>query len=299
MNLSGLHLLLTYQCTFECEHCFAWGSPWQNGVMKLEDIQFFLRQAKEAGTITSIYFEGGEPFLYYATLQQGVKMAAQMGFQVGIVTNAYWATSRRDALAALRPLRKCLNNITVSSDLFHYSELTSQQAQAAAAAAEALGISVGTISIARPGVPDVAVASGQLPEGLGGVLYRGRAVAKLVHLAEKHPWDQFTECPHENLREPGRVHLDPFGNLHICQGLVIGNLFTTPLRVICENYDPVTHPIIDRLLDGGPAELVRFYNLAHEGTYADACHLCYETRLKLRERFPEQLGPDGMYGIYE
>ena len=63
MKLSGLHLLLTYQCTFECEHCFAWGSPWQNGVMKLEEIQFFLRQAKEAGTITSIYFEGEEPFL--------------------------------------------------------------------------------------------------------------------------------------------------------------------------------------------------------------------------------------------
>ena len=33
MKLSGLHLLLTCQCTFECDHCFVWGSPWQSGVM--------------------------------------------------------------------------------------------------------------------------------------------------------------------------------------------------------------------------------------------------------------------------
>gem|GEM_PF-4275015 len=26
-NLSGLHLLLTYGCTFTCDHCFVYGSP--------------------------------------------------------------------------------------------------------------------------------------------------------------------------------------------------------------------------------------------------------------------------------
>lgn len=298
MKLSGLHLMLTYQCTFECDHCFTWGSPSQHGVMNLADVQCFLRQAKETRTVTSIYFEGGEPFMYYATLLQGVKMAARMGFSVGIVSNAYWATSQQDAYAGLRPFRKWLDNISVSSDLFHYSELISCQARDATAAAEELGIAVGTISIARPEVPDVAVASGQLPEGLGGVMYRGRAVDELVHLAKRHPWEQFCECPHENLREPGRVHLDPYGNLHICQGLVIGNLFTSPLHRICEFYDPDSHPIVGPLLEGGPAELVRQYNLPHEDTYADACHLCYESRRALRERFPEQLGPDGMYGIF-
>ena len=33
--LSGLHLLLTYQCTFECDHCFGWGGPFQTGTMTL------------------------------------------------------------------------------------------------------------------------------------------------------------------------------------------------------------------------------------------------------------------------
>ena len=92
MKLNGLHILLTYQCTYECDHCFVWGSPWQTGTLTLEQIEQILQQAKEAG-VTSIYFEGGEPFLYYAILVKAVRKAADMGFSVGIVSNAYWANS--------------------------------------------------------------------------------------------------------------------------------------------------------------------------------------------------------------
>ena len=60
MKLSGLHILLTYQCTFECDHCFVWGSPRQHGVLTLEQVDEILDQAKEAG-VESIYFEGDEP----------------------------------------------------------------------------------------------------------------------------------------------------------------------------------------------------------------------------------------------
>ena len=71
MKLSGLHILLTYQCTCECDHCFVWGSPWQTGALTLAQIEQILAQAKEAG-VESIYLEGGEPFLYYAILVQAV-----------------------------------------------------------------------------------------------------------------------------------------------------------------------------------------------------------------------------------
>ena len=59
-------------------------------------------------------------------------------------------------------------------------------------------------------------------------MYRGRAVRKLVPKAALHNWELFTTCPHEDLREPGRSHLDPLGNLHICQGISLGNVFETP-----------------------------------------------------------------------
>jgi Radical SAM superfamily/4Fe-4S single cluster domain len=300
MKLSGLHLLLTYQCTFECDHCFVWGSPFQAGVMTLQDIREILRQAQETGTVESIYFEGGEPFLYYPVMVQAIREAAQQGFQVGIVSNSYWATSAEDAQEWLRPLAGLVSDLSVSSDLYHYSQEQSQQAENARLAAEALGISLGTLSVAQPEAIDAKEAVGQLPQGGSSVMYRGRAAEKLTARAKGFPWEQFTTCPHEDLREPGRVHLDPFGNLHICQGISLGNLFHIPLKTICETYDPEAHPVIGALLRGGPAELAKIHDLAPEANtlYADACHLCYETRRSLRQRFPEVLGPDGMYGIF-
>jgi MoaA/NifB/PqqE/SkfB family radical SAM enzyme len=83
MKLSGLHILLTYQCNYECDHCFVWGSPRQAGTLTLEQIEEILNQAKDAG-VTSIYFEGGEPFLYYAVLNKAVHMAADMGFPLAL-----------------------------------------------------------------------------------------------------------------------------------------------------------------------------------------------------------------------
>ncbi len=297
VKLNGLHLLLTYQCTFECDHCFAWGSPWQNGTMTLECIRQIIEQADELGGVSRFYFEGGEPFMYYATLVKGIEMAGQAGYQVGVVSNAYWATSLEDAIEWLRPLAPWVQDLTVSSDLFHYSEKISQQARYAAAAAGVLGIPIGTICIAQP-QEDARAASGQLPEGESKVMYRGRAAYKLAGKTTLLPWDQFHTCPYEDLSEPGRVHVDPLGNLHVCQGISIGNLYQKRLKEICSAYDPQANPVTGPLLDEGPAGLVRRYKLPHADGYADACHLCYSARLVLRSRFPEVLTPDQMYGIY-
>jgi hypothetical protein len=298
MKLTGLHILLTYQCNFECDHCFVWGSPWQSGTFTLQQLLDVLTQAEQVGTVNSIYFEGGEPFLYYPVLVEAVEAAVGKGFQVGMVSNGYWATSVEDAMVWLKPFVGKLQDLSVSSDLFHYDEALSRQARNASLAAEELNIPIGTISIAHPDTGEVDAAKGQLPPDESGVMYRGRAAEKLVGKAELKPWAGFTECPYEDLVEPGRIHLDPLGNLHICQGISIGNLFQKPLAEICASYEPQKHPVVAPLLDGGPAELARKYNLQINQGYADACHLCYSARLALRDRFPERLVPDQVYGTY-
>jgi hypothetical protein len=296
MRLTGLHLLLTYQCTFECDHCFVWGSPRQSGVMTLANIRHILRQADELGTIHSIYFEGGEPFLYYAVLLAGVRLAKQSGHHVGIVSNSYWATSVEDAITGLQPFVGLIDDLSISSDEYHYDEALSRQARRAQLAADRLGIPLGVISIAPPAIEAAGVV-GQLPESESGVMYRGRAAEKLAAKAVQQPWTTFTTCPYEDFRNPGRLHVDPFGNLFVCQGLVIGNLFQTPLKDICAAYAPETHPIVGPLARGGPIELVKRYDLPHAESYADACHLCYEARLALRNRFADILAPDQVYGV--
>lgn len=297
MKLSQLHLLLTYQCTYECDHCFVWGAPRHTSTMTLESIRNILGQASEMGTIEWIYFEGGEPFLYYPVMVKAIKETADRKLRAGIVTNGYWATSLEDARLWLDPIAGAIGDLSISCDSYHGGEESMERARTAIAAARQLGIAAGDIAIAAPDSPDARGAVGQIPEGETAVMYRGRAADKLAGRASKKPWHQFTECPHEELREPERVHVDPYGNLHLCQGIVIGNMFRRPLADIAREYDPETHPIVGPLLEGGAVRLVRRYDVEHAGEYADACHLCYEARRLLRERFPAVLSPDQMYGV--
>lgn len=294
--LSGLHLLLTNQCPFECDHCFVWSGPFQTGTMTLDIVEHIIDQAEELGTIEWIYFEGGEAFLYYPVLLSGVHRAKQHGFQVGIVTNAYWANSESDALEWLRPLAGSIDDLSISSDGYHGSGESYRNPDTAGEAARQLGIPVDFISIAEPERSDATGASGKTPPGQSAVLYRGRAAELLAPHVPARPWREFTECPWEDLRHPQRVHVDPFGNLHVCQGISMGNLLERPLTEIVSDYSPDEHPIIGPLLDGGPVGLVQRYDLTHEHGYADHCHLCYEARRALRTRFPETLTPGQMYG---
>lgn len=295
MKLTGLHLLLTYQCTFECDHCFVWGSPRQTGTMTMQTVRRCLDEARTLQTVRSVYFEGGEPFLFYPTLLGGVELAAAMGFKTGIVTNAYWAVSVDDAVAWLRPFAGKLTDLSISSDLYHSGEKLSAEARHARSAAKELGISAGVITIAREA--DGSPPRGQLPKGESAVMYRGRAAEILSPQVEHLPWNGFTACRREDLSSPGRVHVDPFGNVHVCQGIATGNLLLTPLERLCREFAPERHPIIGSLLHGGPAGLVRDFGLPHADAYADECHLCFEARRLLRDRFPEILAPEQMYGV--
>jgi hypothetical protein len=292
MQLNGLHLLLTYQCTYECDHCFVWGSPFQSGVMTLDQITAIMDQGLNLGTVEWIYFEGGEPFLYYPVLIKAVNEAQRRGFKVGIVTNSYWATSLEDAQLWLSPLKDMLQDLSISSDVYHTSDEMKYLALNAQQAAANLGIPCDVIQIAAP-----ASGDGNMDEG-SNLMYRGRAAQKLAAQTVHQDWRHFKSCPHEDLIDPGRVHIDALGNIHLCQGILMGNLFDTNLTDLIDDYHPQSHPIVGPLISGGPVELVRRYDLPHLESYADACHLCYQARQALRDRFPSFLGPDQVYGIY-
>jgi hypothetical protein len=294
--LSGLHLLLTYECNFECDHCFVWGGPRQTGTMTAETVDRILAEARSLGTIEWIYFEGGEAFLYRSVLQHGIRKSREYGFRVGIVTNAFWADTPENALAWLEPLAGSVDDLSISSDAYHGSDEGTNYPGIARDAARQLGIPVDFISVARPGAADVPGAAGKLPAGESAVLYRGRAAELLASRVAPVAWDRLDRCPWEDLRHPERVHVDPFGHLHVCQGISIGNLFERPLEALMADYRPDAHPIVGPLLAGGPAALVRRYGLPHEKGYADHCHLCYAARCALRERFPDELAPAQMYG---
>ena len=292
MKLTGVHLLLTYQCTQECDHCFVWSSPKHPETMTLKQIHELLQEAKKLETVEWVWFEGGEPFLYYPVMLKGVKEAKTMDFTVGVLSNAYWATCLEDAVAWLRPLAELeIADLGLSSDSFHGENWEAERVKNGIEAAKQLGIKVGIMATAK--MPQKLTG---LPGGTAELMYRGRAAKKLLEEAPRKPWTEFTKCPHENLASPERVHVDPLGYIHVCQGLSIGNAWQRSFSEIIQSYDASSHPVMKPLVEGGPVALVKEFNLSHDETYADACHLCYEARLQLRLNFPELLAPNQMYG---
>lgn len=298
--LTGIHFLLTYTCNFECDHCFLYCGPHAEGTFTLRQIEAALEQAAEMGTVDTVYFEGGEPFLYYPLMVEGIRLARERGFQAGIVTNSYWATTEQDAELWLRPLAGLeLADLSVSDDVFHHGEGEDNPARRALRVARRLGIPADSICIGEPTL-EVTGEQGQekgRPVIGGGAMFRGRAVEKLVSGLPTRPWQELTECPHEDLRSPSRVHLDCYGHVHLCQGLSMGNMWETPLATLAAQYRPEEHPICGPLLEGGPAQLAREYDLDHEEGYVDECHLCYSMRQALLDRFPHYLAPRLVYGL--
>jgi hypothetical protein len=245
-----------------------------------------------------VYFEGGEPFLFYPILLQGLREARERGYRRGIVSNAFWATSVEDAVEWLRPIAEIgVSDLSLSSDFFHGEAMLTQAARNAVEAADRLGLPHGTLSVEAPeGCSTSAQQEKGEPISGGAVRFRGRAAAKLIEGVPRRPWSDFDECPDEDFADPGRIHVDAYGHAHLCQGLLMGNLWHQPLQELVASYEPAAHPIIGPLLEGGPAELARRSRVKVEAAYTDACHLCYSVRDRLRSQYPEFLGPSTVYG---
>jgi len=312
--LTGIHFLLTYRCNFECDHCFLYCGPHAPGTFTLGQIRRVLDEARAIGTVDTIYYEGGEPFLFYPIMLEAIRLARRASFKVGVVTNAYWATAPEDADHWLGPLRDCgLFDLSVSEDEFHWGKEGESPAARGVESARRLGIPVNTICIEGPAVKaapaargaDDASGRGSDREGRrkgepvvgGDAVFRGRAADKLTEGLPRRPWAEFTECKREELVDPRRVHVDSYGNVHICQGVSMGDMWRTPLSELVGGYDAGSHPICGPLSRGGPAELARTYGVEHDEEYVDECHFCFDVRRALLERFPEWLGPRHVYGL--
>lgn len=297
--LTGIHFLLTYKCLNECDHCFVYSSPQSEGTFTLKQIRTVLDEAVKIGTIEWIYFEGGEPFLYYPLLIEGIKQASKLGFKVGVVTNGYFATSVEDAEKWLIPLNEMkISDLSISDDSFHNEGTGESPAKIALKAAQKLGMNVGSITIDEPAEKEIkSIRKKGEPVIGGGVMFKGRAADKLTKDLPRISYEEFTECPHEDLVNPERIHVDAYGNVHICQGINMGNMWLTPLSGLVKNYNAQSHPICREIVAGGPVKLTEVYDVAHEDSYVDACHLCYETRKKLIDKFPAYLAPKQVYGM--
>jgi hypothetical protein len=289
---------LTYTCLYECDHCFLYCGPRTEGTFTLAQIRAVLDEAVRIGTVESVFFEGGEPFLYFPLLVAGLREARARGFKTGIVTNCFWATAAADAELWLAPIAAAgIDELALSDDAFHHGEGDDVENPAALArlAAERLGLPADAICIEKPAVSPPANGKGEPVVG-GGALFKGRAVETLTAGLPTRGPAAFTACTHEELVAPQRVHVDAFGHVQVCQGVSIGNMWTTPLSELVAAYDAGAHPICGPLVRGGPQALAETHGIELDGGFVDECHYCFLVRRALLDRFPELLAPRQVYG---
>jgi len=196
--LTEIHFILTYACNFECDHCFLYCSPKSKGAFTISQIDRVLDEAKKIGTVKWIIYEGGEPFLYYPLLKEGIKRANANGFKVAVVTNAYGANSEEDAELWLRPLAEAgVSFLNISNDTFHYGDESENPATIASSVAKRLGIEHSPICIEPPKVlqPSSDAGGKGKPVVGGGAKFRGRAVEKLSSNLPLRPSSELCKCP--------------------------------------------------------------------------------------------------------
>jgi hypothetical protein len=251
--------------------------------MSLQRIREIIDQGRELG-VETIYFEGGEPFLYFPLLMAGIDQAHDRGLKIGLVTNGYWATNEDDTRLWLEPLlEKGVVDLSVSIDDHHGGDVETSHARMVEKVAKDMGLPVNVLAV------------GNDPEG--GLYYRGRAADKLAIKAEKRPIEELGGCPEDppNIR---RLHIDPYGNVLFCQGVSLGNMDHQSLTGIINEFVPEKHPIIGPLMIGLD-ELIWKGGFGPDEAYADACHLCYAVRSNMIDRrmYRFMLKPLQAYGM--
>jgi hypothetical protein len=244
-------------------------------------IDAFLDEAIALETVKEVCAEGGESFRDYHLLLRFLRGATARGLKASALTNASWVQSRPQAEARLAELMAAgLTNLGVSTDQWHQRS-----------------VPVSRVDVLLEVCAAAGLPASRMETTIEGVMFRGRAARLLTGARAMRAPAELTTCPHETLQAPGRVHLDCYGFLHLCQGLTLGRL---PITEAVAAYDPAAHPIVRLLREGGPCALARFatgLGFAPAPGYADACHLCYRAREFLRPHFPDLLAPDEMYGV--
>ncbi|MHB1458408.1 MAG: radical SAM protein [Armatimonadota bacterium] len=311
-------LLFTYRCTIACKHCLFNCSPAKPSVhTSLPDAIEYLRQLHAVDRV--IHIAGGEAMMFYPQLLEICREANIEGIAPHFIeTNASFAVNDQVTSDRLLELKDAgVQGLLISADPYHQRFCPPDRYfRCFNTAVEVFG--------------DKNVAGAKLSmEQLEKLCDIGRDPVKLVEFTRENPpmlvgraGDALSICfadrPVDTLLDEmwhggaGRIdcrqefdpetmweiHIDPYGNIQTCCGIIVGNAKETPLPELMATGFLGQSPIVDTVYHGGPKALLDLaisYGYTPRSGYPQKCGLCWEVRLFLRQFFPETIGPDEIY----
>lgn len=323
MNIQGISIISTYGCNLACRHCF-FESDRDSAYLGPEVLEAQLSPLRDA--FSWIHLTGGEPLLNQERFYRLLDVVSRYHTgNIGVATNGYWARDLEEARYTIeRMLAGGVDGISLSVDVFHQSGVPLERIEYAATVISELGMDKQcwlvvsllaedteeailqnrkSLEMANrvSGVSGIPVAETQVRSiGRGSFVDSSGVVASEAGALPPGPCRDLACCLGETGPfEPKMVWLDPFGNVLICYGIVIGSILETPLSGILKRYNVASNPILSTLAEKGPIGLYRLaVGLGRSpggGPFRDECDLCFQSRRTLADLYPETLGPFQAY----
>ena len=311
-------LLLTYRCTLACPHCLFSCTP--RHPRRFHDVERGIRYLRMLrATDRCVHIAGGEAMLEYETVLAICRGASRYGAAPHFIeTNATWCTNTAKVHARLTELRDAgVRGLYISADPFHLAFYpVDRYLRCYEAAAELFGQRnvaaepltkeqlLGMQRVGRDPARLTEYVRGSPPRMVGRageVLAQYLPARPIADLVRDHMWHDAPpgmSCAWEfSPQTMWEIHLDPYGNVQTCCGVILGNVEHTPFGELMAAGFATDNPIITALREQGPVGLLHLAEgLGYRREqYVQKCHLCWRVRKFLRPHYPDTLGPDEIY----
>lgn len=312
-------LLFTYRCTINCKHCLFNCSPWQPDVcVSIEDGVEFLRQLRATDRV--IHIAGGEAMMYYDQMLIICRIASNEGKAPHFFeTNASWCTNDDVTRRRYEEMKQAgILGVYISADPYHQAFVSPQsRLRAYKLAVEIFGrenvaasdLSLEQLSELRSIGCNEELIKGYVQKHAPRLVGRaGNSLARfypdrdLDSLAGDWLWRSGSinkSCQSEfDSEEMWEIHIDPYGNIQTCCGIIIGNAHEKPLPVWMKQGFHTGNDLVRMVYEHGPyayLELASQRGYKPREGYPQKCNLCWEVRKFLRPYYPKTFGPAEIY----
>ncbi len=319
IQLTGITWITTYNCNLACDHCF-FETRGPKRYMNPELVDMVLSDLKHGDKMFWQHLSGGEIFLDSDKLFDIIgRINKHFPGNIGISTNGMWAKDVQTARTIARKLKTVgVNGVAVSADYYHqqlmdisfpkraievivaeglkvHSYVMGARLDCKVANAEEINRECDRIAVEVKGDFEISLATPTVRcLGKGTTINQPKKTG-----IPQEPCTSMSECLGKRSPfKPAMVWIDPYGNVMICYGLTIGNIYEKSFNEIIEDYDAKANEVTRLIAEEGPKGL---YELAQSKgyklpiNYFDECDLCYQCRKALQKKYPNTLTPAECY----
>ncbi len=144
-KLRVLSLLVTQKCNASCDHCGTYSGPEKSDRLELDLLKSVIQQAAE-NRFTDVVFSGGEPTLLGDELLDVIGLAKSLSLRTHLVSNAWWAKSKKRAEWRIRQwLDAGLDELEISTGEQHVRFIAFEKVVLAAVASVEVGVAATVI----------------------------------------------------------------------------------------------------------------------------------------------------------